>query len=99
MPMHCNKKVSDIPVSSRDVAYQTLPEAGIIWFFPPREGLVSDIPDGDGNVANLFLQCDGWPRGEINPFFADHQLCAWHPRALSTVVICPFNFSAQSNRD
>jgi hypothetical protein len=25
--------------------------------FPPRESLVSDIPAGDGNVANLFLQC------------------------------------------
>jgi hypothetical protein len=23
--------------------------------FPPRESLVSDIPAGDGNIANLFL--------------------------------------------
>jgi hypothetical protein len=28
--------------------------AGIIKLFPPR---ISDIPAGDGNVANLFLQC------------------------------------------
>ncbi len=28
-----------------------------IEYFPPRESLVSDIPAGDGNVANLFLQC------------------------------------------
>ncbi len=26
---------------------------------PARENLVSDIPAGDGNVANLFLQCGG----------------------------------------
>ncbi len=25
--------------------------------FPPREILVSDIPAGDGQMANLFLQC------------------------------------------
>ncbi len=29
----------------------------IIKLFPPRKSLVSDIPAGDGNVANLFLQC------------------------------------------
>ena len=26
-------------------------------FFPPRESLVSDIQDGNDNVANLYLQC------------------------------------------
>jgi hypothetical protein len=25
--------------------------------FPARESLVSDIPAGDGKIANLFLQC------------------------------------------
>jgi hypothetical protein len=25
--------------------------------FPARESLVSDIPDGDGKIENLFLQC------------------------------------------
>ncbi len=30
-----------------------------LWegIFPPRESLVSDIPAGDGKMANLFLQC------------------------------------------
>ncbi len=41
------EKVCDIPVPSRDVTYQTL--------FLPRENLVSDIPSGDGNVANLYF--------------------------------------------
>ncbi len=26
-------------------------------FLPPRESLVSDIPAGDGKMANSFLQC------------------------------------------
>jgi hypothetical protein len=34
---------------------------GIIEFFPSRESLVSDIPAGNGNVANLFLQCTCFP--------------------------------------
>jgi hypothetical protein len=35
------------------------PWAGIIKLFsiPARESLVSDIPPGDGKIANLFLQC------------------------------------------
>ncbi len=33
------------------------PWAGIIKLFPARESLVSDIPAGDGKIANLFLQC------------------------------------------
>jgi hypothetical protein len=51
------KNVSDIPVPSRDVTYQTLPWEGKIKLFPHRESLVSDIPAGDGNVANIFLRC------------------------------------------
>ncbi len=31
---------------------------GIILLFPPRKSLVSDIPAGDGNVANLFYSVD-----------------------------------------
>jgi hypothetical protein len=31
------------------------PWPGIIKFFPAREGLVSDIPAGDGELANLFF--------------------------------------------
>jgi hypothetical protein len=33
------------------------PWPGIIKLFPTRENLVSDIPAGDGKMANLFLQC------------------------------------------
>jgi hypothetical protein len=29
----------------------------IIKLFPARESLVSDVPAGDGKIANLFLQC------------------------------------------
>jgi hypothetical protein len=49
------KKIRDFPVSSRDVTDQTtLPERGIIL---PRQGesLFSDIPAGDGKIANLFF--------------------------------------------
>jgi hypothetical protein len=38
------KKLSDFPVPIRDVTNQTLT-------------LVSDIPAGDREIANLFLQC------------------------------------------
>jgi hypothetical protein len=49
------KNVSDFPVPSRDVTYQTLPAwLGIIKLFPARESLVSDIPAGDGKIANIF---------------------------------------------
>ncbi len=34
-----------------------LSRPGIITIFPARESLVSDIPAGDGTIANLFLQC------------------------------------------
>jgi hypothetical protein len=43
--VHCKKKVNDFPVPSRDVTNQTL---------PARQSLVSDIPAGDRNIANLF---------------------------------------------
>jgi hypothetical protein len=38
------------------VTNQTLPGQwpGIIKFFPARENLASDIPVGDGKIANLF---------------------------------------------
>ncbi len=42
------KKISDIPVPSRDVTYK---------LSPGRKSLVCNIPAGDGNVANVFLQC------------------------------------------
>ncbi len=45
------KKISDFPVPSWDV---TTPWPGIIELFPARDSLVSDIPAGDGKIANLF---------------------------------------------
>ncbi len=47
--------------------------AGIIKLFPARESLVSGILSGDGNVANLFIQCrpdkiNGNPHIEKKPF-------------------------------
>jgi len=35
----------------------TFPRLGLGKLFPARERLVRDIPAGDGNIANLFLQC------------------------------------------
>ncbi len=55
--LHCNKKVSHFPVPSQDVNNQTLPCGEKIYLSPARESLVSDIPAGDGKMANLFLQC------------------------------------------
>jgi hypothetical protein len=64
LSLHCKKsqKVSDFPVSSRDVTNQTLK------LFPARESLVSDIPAGDGKIANSFLQCVVDPGSESGPF-------------------------------
>ncbi len=42
------------------------PWAGIAKLFPPRESLVSDIPAGDGNVANLFLRCCNIRKAQLN---------------------------------
>ncbi len=55
--LHCKKGYSDIPVPILLVTYQTLPGQELFKLFPPRESLVSDIPAGDGNVANFFLWC------------------------------------------
>ncbi len=43
--VHCNKKVTDFPVPSRDVTNQTI---------PGRESLVSDIPAGTSKSLNFF---------------------------------------------
>ncbi len=53
--LHCKKKVSDFPVPSREVTNQTPPWRGIIYLFPAGESLESDIPAGDGKMANLFF--------------------------------------------
>jgi hypothetical protein len=45
---------------SRNLTNQTLP--GLDFkLFPARDGLLSDIPAGDGKTANLFLQCRSSP--------------------------------------
>jgi hypothetical protein len=52
------KKVSDFPVPSRNLTYQTLLGRELLnYYLPARESLVSEIPGGDGKIANLFLQC------------------------------------------
>ncbi len=50
------KKVSYFPVPGRDVTNQTIPCREKLNSILAREGLVSDIPSGDGKTANLFLQ-------------------------------------------
>ncbi len=44
---------------------------GIIKFFPARESLRSDIPAGDGKIANPFLQCSYPPPYEQRFFHHD----------------------------
>jgi hypothetical protein len=51
--VHCKKRLATFP--SPAAMSLTAPWARIL--FPARESLVSDIPAGDGNVCNLFLQC------------------------------------------
>jgi hypothetical protein len=58
---YTGKKVINFPVPRGDVTYQTLPGREN---FPARESLVSDIPAGDGKIANLFLQCKGFQEFE-----------------------------------
>jgi hypothetical protein len=43
-------------VKKRLTIFPSLP-TGIIKLSPSRESLVSDIPAGDGKMANRFLQC------------------------------------------
>jgi hypothetical protein len=64
------KKVSDIPVPSRDVTYQTLAvRESLNYSIPSQKSLVSDtdIPAGDRNVANLFysVQLRTWSRNKL----------------------------------
>jgi hypothetical protein len=46
------------------------PWAGIVKLNPPRGILVSDIPAGDGNVANLFIRCSVSDSEEIYDSYA-----------------------------
>jgi hypothetical protein len=60
--MHCKKGLAVFP-SPAGMSLTKLSLGGKNLYktslFPPRESLVSDIPAGDGKMANLFLQCVG----------------------------------------
>ncbi len=71
---------------------------GIIKLFPAREGLVSDIPAGDGKTANLFLQCSFWIAAPnlwmkkysvadaLTPFVIELVLCTCTCATLNPVI-------------
>ncbi len=54
------KKFNDFPVPSRHVTNQTLPGREIVKIFLAWESLISDIPAGDGKMANFVLHTVGW---------------------------------------
>ncbi len=54
VPIYTVKKVSDFPTPSRDVTNQTLPGREKINYSRPGRDY---IPAGNGEIANLFLQC------------------------------------------
>jgi hypothetical protein len=54
--LHCKKRLSYFP-SPAGMSLTKLSLGGNNLI---RECLVSDIPDGDGKIDNLFLQCRGW---------------------------------------
>ncbi len=78
------------------------PWPGIIYFFPAREILVSDIPipAGDGKTTNLFYSiypspiC--WGGGECNFVFPFAYISNGYPLALSQDVVLFFVLKAQS---
>jgi hypothetical protein len=58
--LHTVKKVHEFPVSSRDVTNQTPPgqeQFSYDVIIPAQGEFGSDIPAGDGKLANLFLRC------------------------------------------
>jgi hypothetical protein len=58
--IHRKKKVHEFPVSSRDVTNQTPPGQEKFSYdviIPAQGEFGSDIPAGDGKLANLFLRC------------------------------------------
>jgi hypothetical protein len=52
--IHCKKRLA---ISRPQPGPLTKLSQGTIKLFPARESLVSDIPAGDGKMANHFLQC------------------------------------------
>jgi len=65
--VHRKKRLAKFSAPAR-MSLTKLSWAVIIKLFPPRESLVSDIPAGDGNIANLFLQCIArLPQSPLSP--------------------------------
>ncbi len=57
--LHCNKKVREFPVPSRDVTTKLFLGGNndvITELFLPGGSLVSDIPAVDGKLVNLFFK-------------------------------------------
>ncbi len=81
LSMHRKKKVREFPVPSRDVTTK-LSLGGnndvITELFLPRGSLVSDIPAGEGKLANLFLRC---------VLFAHHSILVFTYKNYITIVI------------
>ncbi len=58
MIAHCNKELAVFPSPAGMSLIKLFLGGNNLVFFPPRESLVSDIPAGDGKIANSFLQCN-----------------------------------------
>jgi hypothetical protein len=55
--MHCKKELAVFPSPAGMSLIKLFLGGNNLFFFPPRESFVSDIPAGDGKMANSFLQC------------------------------------------
>jgi hypothetical protein len=54
---HCKKRFAVFQSSAGMSLPKPYLAGNIIKLFPGRESFGSDIPAGDGKIANLFLQC------------------------------------------
>jgi hypothetical protein len=54
--IHCKKRLACFP-SLSGMSLTNLSLVGNNLILPAWESVVSDIPAGDGKLANLFLQC------------------------------------------
>jgi hypothetical protein len=55
--IHCKKELAVFPSPAGMSLIKLFLGGNNLVFSPPRESLVSDIPAGDGKMANSFLQC------------------------------------------
>jgi hypothetical protein len=84
--LHRKKKVHEFPVSSRDVTNQTPPGQEYISYgviIPAQGEFDSDIPAGDGKLANLFFT--------VYAPAKSHKVL-YHPYFLETQVIKSLGF-------